>query len=173
MTALPKRINDLSNFNQSDTLLIAIGNTARRDDGLGWLFLDQIMELDCFQGKTTYCYQLQVEDAALIEQHPRIIFVDATEEKLNNGFEWEKVKPKNDFTFTTHALTPEAVLYLCQELYKKNPLAYTLKIQGFKWKLKTGLSKKATKNLKKALKYFRKNFKPKSNLNSLKVKLSR
>ena len=154
MATLTKRYNEFSNFSQNDTLLIAIGNTARSDDGLGWLFLDYVNENNWFKGKTTYCYQLQVEDAELIAQYPRVIFVDATEEKLNNGYEWQKLQPENDFTFTTHALTPEAVLFLSNDLYQKYPEAYVLKIQGTKWQLKIGLSKKASKNLERALENF-------------------
>lgn len=168
--AKSKNRNDsLSNFNQRDTLLIAIGNSARSDDGLGWAFLDKLKESYFFEGETTYCYQLQVEDAEMISTFQKVIFVDASEEKLQNGFGWKKTIPQNDFTFTTHALTPEAVLFLCENLYKKTPEAYTLKIQGNHWELKTGLSKSATKNLEKALKHFEETIKMRSKFGSLLV----
>ena len=144
-----------SRLNQKDTLLIVIGNSARSDDGLGWAFLDQLKELNCFKGEMMSCYQLQVEDAEMISHYPRVIFIDAFEGQLNHPFEWETTKALNDFTFTTHALTPEAVLFLCNDLYQKFPKAFTLKIQGEDWDLKIGLSELAKENLKKAVAFFK------------------
>ncbi len=141
-------------LNQKDTLLLAIGNSARSDDGLAWAFLDQLKALNYFRGKTNYCYQLQIEDAEMISRYPRVIFVDACEGKHCNGFTWEATDALNDFSFTTHALTPGAVLYLCQELYQKTPEAFTLKIKGHDWELKTGLSNQAKESLTKALVFF-------------------
>ncbi len=144
-------------LNQQNTLMIAIGNCGRNDDGLGWAFADQLEDADRFLGKINSCYQLQVEDAELIAAYPRVIFVDACESHLADGYSWEVTPAQNDFTFTTHALTPEAVLFLCQDLYQKFPKAYTLKIQGSDWALKIGLSDFATENLDKALGFFNKN----------------
>lgn len=140
---------------QSDTLLIAIGNNARSDDGLGWAFLDLLTAEDSFNGEIISCYQLQVEDAELISNYKKVIFVDAYEGSMDDGFIWEQTEALNDFTFTTHALTPSAVLYLCKELYHKTPTAYTLKIQGNNWELKIGISDTAKMNLEKALLFFK------------------
>ena len=104
---------DFSTLNQEDTLLIAIGNSARSDDGLGWTFMEKLKERNLFKGQLTSCYQLQIEDAEVISHFPKIIFVDACESDLPDGFDLEVTKPLNDFTFTTHALTPSAVLFLC------------------------------------------------------------
>ena len=143
-----------SAIQQPDTLLLAIGNSARQDDGLGWAFMKALQQTNRFQGQLQACYQLQIEDAELITRFPRVIFVDATSESLPDGFSWENVRPQNDFTFTTHALTPMAVLYLCQDLYNKHPEAYLLKIQGEQWELQTGLSPNAKENLNKAIHFF-------------------
>lgn len=147
--------HNLSDLNQKDTLLIAIGNSARKDDGLGWAFLEGLKKQNCFTGKSTSCYQLQVEDAEMISKYRTIIFVDATVEHLPSGYALEEIAALNDFTFTTHALTPQAVLFLCKNLYSRVPKAYTLKIQGIHWELKIGLSQTAKKNLEKALKTFK------------------
>lgn len=152
---LSDRNNDFSKLNQADTLMIGIGNSARSDDGLGWAFLDRLKKLACFEGEIIYCYQLQVEDAELISHYPRVIFVDACEGVGCNGFEWATTDAINDFTFTTHALTPGAVLFLCNDLYHKYPEAHTLKIKGHDWKLKTGLSDLAEESLEKALIFFK------------------
>ena len=111
--------------------------------------------MECFVGQTNSCYQLQVEDAEMIAGYPRIIFVDAWKNESEKSYEWEATRACNDFTFTTHALTPGAVLFLCEELYGKTPEAYTLKIGGIDWELKTGLSKVAKINLEQALAFFK------------------
>ena len=151
--------NKNNTLNQKDTLLIAIGNSARRDDGLGWAFKEQIEKLGLFKGEMINRYQLQVEDAELISHYPRVIFVDATENYFTQGYVWEKTRPLNEFSFTTHALSPEAILFICQDLYERCPEAYTLKICGRSWSLKTGLSKHAKINLTRAKYFFKEKLK--------------
>jgi len=155
-TAIIKNNQDrkYTNLNQKDTLLIAIGNSARSDDGLGWAFLEQLKKQSTFIGETCACYQLQIEDAELISNYSRVVFVDACEEDSHDGFAWEVTEALNDFTFTTHALTPSAVVYLTNDLYQKFPEAYTLKIYGFDWALKIGMSNLAKANLAKAVAFF-------------------
>ncbi len=157
VTEIKNKLPDLKLLNQEDTLLIAIGNSARSDDGLAWAFYDELKKQNSFRGKMVSCYQLQVEDAEMISHFPRVIFVDATQEHLNEGFDLEATKAQNDFTFTTHALTPAAVLFLCNDLYQQYPEAYTLKIKGEDWDLKIGMSKNAKNNLVKAISFFDKN----------------
>ena len=144
----------VKDLNQKNTLLIAIGNSARSDDGLGWAFLDHLRQSKRFLGKSVYCYQLQVEDAEMISHYPRVIFVDAWTNDSEHCFAWEKTEAQNDFTFTTHALTPESVLFLCQDLYQQSPQAYTLKIRGKEWELEEGLSDRARSNLQEAIEFF-------------------
>ena len=141
-------------INQKDTLLIAIGNSARSDDGLGWAFLEELKKQDTFIGETSACYQLQIEDAEMISNYSQIVFVDACERGDSDGLGWEETVALNDFTFTTHALTPAAVLFLCNDLYQKFPKAYTLKIKGEDWALKIGMSDLAKINLAKAIEFF-------------------
>ncbi len=146
--------NERFDFNE-DSLLIAIGNSARQDDGLGWVFLEEIEKTIAFKGNSKACYQLQVEDAEEISRYSKVIFVDACVNPLEKGYSWEKTGIENDFSYTTHALTPGAVLFLCRELYNRSPEAFTLKIQGYQWELKTGLSPNAQQNLVNALEEFR------------------
>ncbi len=136
------------------TVLIGIGNAGRGDDGLGWAFLDAIGKDSSFEGEVVYRYQLQVEDAALIAACEKVIFVDAYQQHLDGGFQWEACVPSDSFVFSTHELPPDAVLYLSQQLYDRTPLAHTLLIQGNRWDLKIGLSAFAQSNLKRALDFF-------------------
>ncbi len=134
-------------------LVVGIGNCGRSDDGLGWAFLD---ELDTRKATVTlaYRYQLQIEDAEKISHHPVTIFVDASHEVLPDGFRWQKCKPTGNFSFSTHALAPEAITGLCRQLYGATPQVYILAIQGHEWGLGEGLSPGAQQNLLKALNFF-------------------
>jgi hydrogenase maturation protease len=136
-------------------LLIAIGNTSRQDDGLGWAFAELIQQAGSFEGEIYSCYQLQIEEAELITHYDEVIFVDATHDELPNGYEYKKITPDNDLTFTTHALSPMGLLYLCDTLYHKCPEAFVLQIQGYHWELEEGLSTWAKQSLYSALEYFK------------------
>lgn len=133
-------------------LLIAIGNDARQDDGLGWAFGQAMEASDDFQGGVVYRYQLQVEDALLIAGCRTVLFVDACREKLPMGFAFTPLQADADFGFTTHQLSPATVLALSKQLYDANPQAFLLKISGKAWALERGLSKTGAQNLAFALK---------------------
>jgi len=135
-------------------LIIGIGNYSRRDDGLGWAFLDELQKKNIAGVELIYKYQLNIEDADLISNYSNVVFIDAFNGKLEKGFSFEKCVPANSFEFTTHALSPGVIVALCQNLYNSIPKAYILKIQGSEWELKDGLSKQSAENLQKGLNYF-------------------
>ena len=92
--------------------MIGIGNGGRSDDGLGWAFVEAVEKGGDFPGDTLLRYQLQVEDADLISQYDQVIFVDAYQGGLEDGYTFKKCLAAKDFSFTTHRLPPETVLYL-------------------------------------------------------------
>ena len=140
---------------KSDKIIIlGIGNNGRQDDGLGWMFLDFLEEQNS-NIDIEYRYQLQIEDADLISNYDTVIFVDATKEETEEGFYLKPCHPSEKYSFSTHALAPETVLYLSHKLYDHNPDASIFAIQGYDWELKMGLSEKGTLNLEKAKKYFK------------------
>ncbi len=136
------------------TLIIGIGNSGRKDDGLGWAFLETVKKNKAFDGELVYRYQLNVEDAEMISHVDRVIFVDAYKRKLPIGFQWKMILPEEQYAFTTHSFSPAALLFLCQELYSHTPEAYVLMIEGKNWGLGVGLSLAAKKNLKEAVRSF-------------------
>ena len=137
-----------------NNLLLAIGNSSRGDDGLGWAFLERIAEQIGEDWTAEQRYQLQVEDAEMLTHFQRILFVDATLETLPDGFALAPCIPNADAGPYSHQQTPGAVLFLCQTLYGHAPEAFVLKITGYQWDLGAGMSPSAVKNLDKALKYF-------------------
>ena len=105
------------------------------DDGLGWAFLDQIEQETDFAGLLEYRYQLQVEDAALVRDAERVIFIDSYKGGTARRLQWKPCEPSEDFQFTTHVLPPRGILHFCQDLYGRKPRADLLMIQGASWDL--------------------------------------
>ena len=134
------------------TLLVGIGNYGRADDALGWKFSDEFSSDERFD--VEYRYQLQIEDAQLVSQYDRLIFVDASHEKYANGFSFQRCMPVLNSSYTTHKIAPETILWLAQDLYLANPESYLMAITGNSWKLKIGLSKAASQNLNNAIEHF-------------------
>ena len=142
---------------KSDKIIVlGIGNNGRQDDGLGWMFMDFLEEQNS-NIDIEYRYQLQIEDADLISNYNTVIFVDATKEDTEDGFYLKPCHPSEAYSFSTHALNPETILYLSQKLYNHSPDASIFAIQGYDWELKIGLSDQGTANLDKAKKYFKDN----------------
>jgi hydrogenase maturation protease len=142
----------------STILLIGIGNTGRGDDGLGWLFLDQIKEMYPGSFDLEYRYQLQVEDAALICNYDEVLFIDATVVEIPGGCALTPCNPAGSYYFSSHMQSPEAILYLAETLYGKSPKTLIMQITGYKWELGNKPNKKALINLGKALRLFQESY---------------
>lgn len=137
-----------------NTLIIGIGNNTRQDDGLGWCFLDLLGKLG-FNEENLLCkYQLMVEDAELISNYKTVFFVDANKTCLTNGFSIERIYPSENVSFSTHKVPPSQLLNLCETIYNKIPKTYIVKIQGYEWDFKIGLTDKASRNLEKSIIFF-------------------
>ena len=135
-------------------LLIGIGNSGRGDDGLGWAFLDTVQLEKNLDAELVYKYQLNIEDAEMISEADKVLFIDADNRKLEDGFLMVECEPKDSFEFTTHALSPGVIIALSKNLYGRIPEAYILSIEGEEWELKEGLGINAKNNLEKALEFF-------------------
>lgn len=142
---------------QTRLLIYGIGNPGRQDDGLGWAFLEAL-EGGLPPGVETFRnYQLNIEDAELISMHDRVLFVDASKSQDIQAFRCRAVRPQASMTFTTHHLTIESVLALCQTLYQKTPRVEVLEILGYAWELMEGLTPEARSNLERAVACWRTN----------------
>ena len=137
----------------ANALWIGIGNDGRNDDGLGWAFLDRLKPVKD-DANLVYRFQLQIEDAELINRCEHVVFVDASKQPLPGGFRFERCLPCGDIEFTSHQLSPQTVLSLCHQLYGYRPNASLLTIEGRQWDMHIGLTGQAHENLEAALKFF-------------------
>jgi len=148
-------------------LIYGYGNPGRQDDGLGNAFIQRLEEwanekqLTGFEFDSNY--QLNIEDAANIAGKDLVVFVDASEEEIED-FILTPVNEATKVTFTTHAASPGYIVNLCRELYNKIPATYMLHIRGYEWEFKEGLSAKAENNLEKSLENLKEKLKNPDNL---------
>jgi hydrogenase maturation protease len=111
-------------------LLLGYGNPGRLDDGLGAALAAQVERL-ALPGVTVQAdYQLCLEDAEATARHDVVIFADAATSGAE-PFSFQRVDPASSLGFSTHALQPEAVLGLAQQLFGARTNGYTLGIRGY------------------------------------------
>ncbi|NJL25975.1 MAG: hydrogenase maturation protease [Calothrix sp. SM1_5_4] len=135
-------------------LIYGIGNVGRQDDGLG-VRLVESLEADGGLGAGIAYetgYQLNIEDALLLSEFDVVLFVDAAVSgHAREPFQVERLEPSAGVEFSTHAMRPESVLSLCEELYQRRPRAYMLALPGYEWDIQDQLSEPAARNMRRAL----------------------
>jgi hydrogenase maturation protease len=140
-------------------LIIGIGNPGRRDDGLGPALVE-LLEAARLEGVDLDSnYQLNIEDALACSKHDTVIFADASE-TAETPFAFIRLEPCREIAFTTHELSPAAVLALCEELYGRRPQAWVMAIRGHEWDVGEGLSPEAEVCLSAALAFLLGRLKP-------------
>ena len=97
-------------------------------------------------------YQLQIEHALDLHQRELILFVDAG--LIDQPFAFETVVPARDNSYTSHALSPQALLSIYESVYAQSPPpAFLLRISGQSFQLGSPLSDAAKANLKQAVEF--------------------
>ncbi len=138
-------------MNNVKCLVYGYGNPGRQDDGLGVelaLMIENNERLSKY-ADVDYNYQLNIEDALTISEYDLVIFADAAL-NIDKSFEFKKIQPAHSITFTTHELSAESLLALCQDLYNKNPESYILAIRGYEWEMGLPMTSRAKSNLNDA-----------------------
>jgi hydrogenase maturation protease len=131
-------------------LLFACGNPSRGDDALGPAIIQEIREsgdrgLDGIEFQTDY--QFQVEHALDLQGREQVLFVDASV-SASEPFEYTRLVAMQDFSYTTHAVSPAAVLHIYKEITRDHPPpAYLLSIRGYEFSLGQPISPGARDNL--------------------------
>ena len=117
-------------------LIYGFGNPGRQDDGLGPALVEELeawAQAEKISGVAFDSnYQLNAEDALAVAESREVVFVDAAKEGPA-PFEFRKLAPQKEISFSTHAMSPESVLALADELYGARPPAWLLAIRGESW----------------------------------------
>jgi len=136
-------------------LLFAWGNPARGDDALGPALLELIAARQ-EQGEfgdveLLTDFQLQVEHALDLQGRDRVLFVDASV-SAQSPCELTALQPEHDTSYTTHAMSPAAVLAVYAQINQEPPPpAWLLSIRGYEFELGKPLSPQARTNLQHAV----------------------
>jgi hydrogenase maturation protease len=133
-------------------LVFAWGNPSRGDDALGPALLEMLetrqREGGEFAGVELLCdYQLQVEHALDLQGRQRVLFIDASV-SAQTPCVLQQLRPQQDASYTTHAMSPAAVLAVYEQINDEPPPpAFMLSIRGYEFELGEELSLQARSNL--------------------------
>jgi hydrogenase maturation protease len=133
-------------------LVLGYGNPSRQDDALGPSLADAIAELKLDGVATDSDYQLNIEYALDIAPYDLVIFADASVE-AKEPFAFTKLEASREITFTTHSVSAESVLGLCEDIGVQMPEAWQMAIRGYSFDFGDGLTEKASENLEEAVKF--------------------
>jgi len=138
-------------------LVLACGNPDRGDDALGPLFAERVTRMAGARAiDVVVDYQFQVEHALELDGRARVLFVDAAAAGAA-PYACRDVQPARDRSFSSHALSAEAVLaaHALAFAAAPRPPAQMLAIRGYAFELGAPPSAAALRNLEDALAFFR------------------
>lgn len=144
-------------------LVFGFGNPSRGDDALGPEFVrraevrfSEAIVHGALEVLTDY--QLQVEHVLNLEGRERVYFVDAgasATEPQPQGYSVTRVAGACDASFTTHLLSPAALLHIYGAVVEsKAPECWLIAIAGHQFELGAPMSPEAEANLTAALEAF-------------------
>ena len=155
----PKLIGNNTNKRVSDAqpsaklLLFGYGNPGRGDDALGPMLIEQIDQLKLGNVTCLVAMQLLIEHAVDLTGYDKVIFIDA-DMSCTKPFIFSEVQAEQDDSYTSHTLTPAALLFIYQQIYHHHaPPAFLLRIRGYQFELGDALSDQASLNLQAAMKH--------------------
>lgn len=140
-------------------LIFGYGNLSRGDDALGPLLLEYIeLNLELSDIEILSDFQLQVEHALDLQNRELVLFVDAAVNQAN-AFAFSRLQAQRDKSYTTHAMSPAAVLQVYESITgQQAPPAFLLSIKGESFELGEGLTAEAKAHLSVACRYVEKLF---------------
>lgn len=138
------------------TLIFGWGNPSRGDDALGPLFVEHFTALAARHPEwgAVECltdFQLQVEHALDLQGRRRVLFVDASLD-APAPCSLSRIEAVRDASFTTHAMSPQAVLKVYADIDGgEPPTCWLLAIRGECFELGEPLSEGSQQSLQSAL----------------------
>ena len=136
-------------------LIFTWGNPSRGDDALGPA-LYELLQQENFSGVDVLTdFQLQIEHSIDLEGRKRVLFVDAST-SAEAPFAFSRIQPEQDASYTTHAMSPQALLSVYRQVNGcAPPPAWLLSIRGYEFGLGLPLSTAANSHLLAAFEYIK------------------
>lgn len=150
-----------SNAKKYSLVILAYGNPSRGDDALGPELLQRMENQALHHAhwqdiKWVLDFQLQIEHTQDLEATELALFIDASI-TASRPYSFHRVTAKRDYSYTSHALSPAAVLHVFEQVYRRPaPAAFLLSIRGKEFTLGKPLSKEAQNHLNAAITFTQK-----------------
>ncbi len=94
--------------------VFAWGNTARGDDGIGPILAERLRQQDFPGLRVIEDHQLNIEHVTDLADCGAALFIDASTE-IDEGYRLERITPSSDGNFSTHAISPQALLNVFEQ----------------------------------------------------------
>ncbi len=131
-------------------LIFGYGNPSRGDDALGPALIQRLERYPAAPWELLTDFQPQPEHALDLVGRARVILVDA-DVSLAAPYRLEPIVADRDASYTTHAMSPGALLWVHTQIgYGPPPPCYLLRIRGYHFALGAPLSAGARDNLERA-----------------------
>ncbi|NJP06425.1 MAG: hydrogenase maturation protease [Chloroflexaceae bacterium] len=123
----------------SRVVIVGYGNPLRRDDGVGWVIAQQLLDhplsgLPTLHIQVIACRQLTPELAEPVSQADLVLFLDAhgpAPDEPAGNMQQTTITPEPQFvTPLLHHLTPEQLLASTLEWYGQSPAAMLITVAG-------------------------------------------
>ena len=153
------KVTDPCGFHQpTTTLLIAYGNSLRRDDGAGLIMADRLLKVWKTPGRCIKAHQLLPEMAEDIAQEDVsvVLFVDTRDASGEKGDRIVQVRPiaiDEASPSLGHQLDPAALLTYVGLLYGRQPAGWLITAPGVDFGHGEGLSHIAQEAIDSAVDY--------------------
>jgi hydrogenase maturation protease len=131
-------------------LLLACGNTLRRDDGVGRAVAVEIERLDLPGVEVISCDLLLPELADQLSSADEVIFVDAVAD-ASRQTSIEEVKPAESPQLMAHHASPGILLALARDVFGHCPRAFLIAIPASDFGIGEELSETARRGMQQAL----------------------
>ena len=100
--------------------VFAWGNTARGDDAIGPLLAERLRAMQTPRLRVIEDHQLNIEHVTDLSKDGVALFIDASLE-VDEGFRLERIGPSKEGNFSTHAISPQALLNVYQQAMGESP----------------------------------------------------
>ena len=111
-------------------IVFAWGNESRGDDGIGPLLARRLLELELPALVVIEDHQLNIEHVTDFVGDTPLLFIDASV-SVEAGIKVEQIEASSNGNFSTHAISPQALLNVYREATGNEvPPAYLLHVAG-------------------------------------------
>lgn len=115
------------------SLVIAIGNPLRSDDGLAWRAADELSRSQPKDIDIVTVHQVTPEIAETVSRSPRVVFIDASAEMSPGQIRCEELNRGTAMSAEmsySHQISPAALLLMALSLYRADPTAFLVTCGG-------------------------------------------